>query len=52
MVFLVALLPEQIPLVAEAIDAHTLAFTEIFERIVGVEGVDTHLEFLPVARRV
>ena len=30
-------IPEQIPLVDEAIDAHPMTFTEIFERIIGVE---------------
>jgi hypothetical protein len=42
-------MPEQITLIAKAIDCHTLAFAEVFERVVGVERVEVHLEFLPVA---
>jgi hypothetical protein len=40
---------EQIALIAKAIDCRALAFAEVFERVVGVERVEVHLEFLPVA---
>ena len=42
--------PQQVALVAEGIDAHALALAEIFVRVVGVQGINANLEFLPVAR--
>ena len=38
---------QQVPLVDKAVDANTFAFTEVFERMVRVEGLDLNLELLP-----
>jgi len=40
---------QQVPLVDKAVDANTFAFTEVFERMVRVEGLDLNLELLPIA---
>ncbi len=45
-------MPEQVPLVDKAIDAHPLDFAKIFEGMVCVERIGTHLEFLTVTGRV
>jgi hypothetical protein len=40
---------QQIALVNKAVDTHSLAFTEVFERVVGVERLGAYFEFLAVA---
>ena len=42
-------IPQQIALVAEGIGGHALTLAEILERVVGVQGIDAHFEFLAVA---
>src|SRR6516225_375471 len=41
--------PQQVAFVAEGVGGHALFFAEIFEGVVSVQGIDAHLEFLPVA---
>jgi hypothetical protein len=41
--------PQQVTFVAEGVGGHTLLLAEIFERVVGIQGVNAHLEFLAVA---
>src|SRR6266851_4301600 len=36
-------MPQQVPLISKGVDAHALAFAEIFVRVVGVQGIDAHL---------
>ena len=40
---------QQVTFVAEGVGGHTLLLAEIFERVVGIQGVNAHLEFLAVA---
>jgi len=42
--------PQQVAFVPEGVDAHALSLAEVLIRIVGVQGIDAHLEFLAVAR--
>jgi len=41
--------PQQVTFVAEGVGGHNLLLAEIFERVVGIQGVNAHLEFLAVA---
>ncbi len=44
--------PQQVALVTEGVGGYALIFAEIFERVVGVQGIDAHFEFLAVAGSV
>ena len=41
---------QKIAFVNEAVDAHALALTEIFKRVVGVERLGAHFKLLAIAR--
>jgi hypothetical protein len=43
-------LPQQVTPVAEGVGGHALFFAEIFVRVVGIQGIDAHFEFLAVAQ--
>jgi hypothetical protein len=45
-------MPQEVPFVGNRIGADALVFAEVFERVVGVEGLNGHAEFLAITAGV